>query len=115
MLSYVGNEVLLTLDPGLLSPILPANAGANQTKVAGAIDNALLGGGNLSNAFSAIFNLSGNNLLNGLTQLSGETATGSQQTTFNAMTPVHGADDRPVHRRSQRCFHITVRCDALRR
>jgi uncharacterized protein with beta-barrel porin domain len=90
VLSYVGNEVLLTLDPGLLSPILPANAGANQTKVAGAIDNALLGGGNLSNAFSAIFNLSGNNLLNGLTQLSGETATGSQQTTFNAMTQFMG-------------------------
>ncbi len=90
VLSYVGNDVLLTLDPGLLSPVLPANAGANQNKIAGAIDNGLLGGGNLSNAFSAIFNLSGNNLLNGLTQLSGETATGSQQTTFHAMTQFMG-------------------------
>jgi len=90
ILSYVGNDVLLTLDPGLLSPILPGNAGANQTRVAGAIDNALLAGNNLSNAFSAIFNYSGNNLLNGLTQLSGETATGSQQTTFNAMTQFLG-------------------------
>jgi autotransporter-associated beta strand protein len=85
-LSYVGNNVVLTLDPGLLSPILPANAGANHIKVAGAIDNALLGGSSLSNAFSATFNLSANNLLNGLNQLSGETATGSQQTTFQAMT-----------------------------
>ncbi len=90
VLSYVGNDVLLTLDPGLLSPILPGSTGANQNRIAGAIDNALLGGSNLSNAFSAIFNLSGNNLLNGLTQLSGETATGSQQTTFNAMTQFMG-------------------------
>ena len=90
VLSYVGNDVLLTLDPGLLSPILPANASANNRNVAGAIDTALLGGANLSNAFSAIFNLSGNNLLNGLTQISGETATGSQQTTFNAMNQFMG-------------------------
>lgn len=95
VLSYVGNDVLLTLDPGLLSPILPASANANQIKVAGAIDNALLAGNNLSTAFSAIFNLSGNNLLNGLTQLSGETATGSQQTTFNAMTQFMGVMTDP--------------------
>ena len=50
----------------------------------------LLGGSNLSNAFSAIFNLSGNNLLNGLTQISGETAAGSQQTTFHAMNQFMG-------------------------
>jgi uncharacterized protein with beta-barrel porin domain len=85
VLSYVGNDVLLTLDPGLLSPVLSANASANNRNVAGGIDNALLGGANMSNAFSAIFNLSGNALQNGLTQISGETATGTQQTTFNAM------------------------------
>jgi len=90
VLSYVGNDVLLSLDPGLLSPILPANAGINHKNVAGAIDNGLLGGANLSNAFSAIFNLSGNNLLNGLTQLSGESASGSQQTTFSAMNQFMG-------------------------
>ena len=95
VLSYVGNDVFLTLDPGLLSPILSANATGNQKNVAGAIDNALLGGSNMSNAFSAIFNLSGNNLLNGLTQLSGETATGSQQTTFNAMTQFMGVMTDP--------------------
>jgi uncharacterized protein with beta-barrel porin domain len=85
VLSIVGNTVLLTLQPGLLSPLLPANSPANRVKVAGAIDSALLAGNNLSNAFSAIFNASGNALLNGVTQISGETATGSQQTTFNAM------------------------------
>ncbi|MFB9266487.1 autotransporter domain-containing protein [Bradyrhizobium erythrophlei] len=90
VLSYVGNDVLLSLDPGLLSPNLPANASTNHRNVAGAIDNGLLGGANLSNAFSAIFNLSDDNLLKGLTQLSGETAAGSQQTTFNAMTQFMG-------------------------
>ena len=95
VLSYVGNDVLLTLDPGLLTPFLPANAAVNQIKVAGAIDNALVGGSNLSNAFSAIFNLNGNNLLGGLTQISGETATGSQQTTFDAMTQFMGVMTDP--------------------
>ncbi|MCC8963891.1 autotransporter domain-containing protein [Bradyrhizobium sp. Pear76] len=90
VLSYIGNDVLLSVDPGLLSPILPANAGVNHRSVAGAIDNGLLGSANLSNAFSAIFNLSGDNLLNGLTQLSGESAAGSQQTTFNAMNQFMG-------------------------
>ena len=90
VLTYVGDNVLLTLLPGLLSPALPANAPANQVRVAGAIDNALLAGNNPTNAFNAIFNTSGNALLNGLTQLSGETATGSQQTTFNAMTQFLG-------------------------
>ncbi|WP_158231236.1 autotransporter outer membrane beta-barrel domain-containing protein [Bradyrhizobium sp. C9] len=88
VLSYVGNDVLLSVDPGMLSPILPANAGINHRAVARAIDNSLLGGANLSNAFSAIFKV--DNLLNGLTQLSGETATGSQQTTFNAMNQFMG-------------------------
>jgi len=90
VLTYVGDNVLLTLLPGLLSPALPANAPANQVKVAGAIDNALLAGNNPTNAFNAIFNASGNALLNSLTQASGETATGSQQTTFNAMTQFLG-------------------------
>jgi uncharacterized protein with beta-barrel porin domain len=90
LLSYVGHDVFLTLGPGLLSLILPANAGANQKNVAGAVDNALLAGVSPSTAFGSIFGLTGNNLLNGLTQMSGETATGSQQTTFNAMTQFMG-------------------------
>ena len=87
--------------PALPGPVGQCH-GANQKNVAGAIDNALLGGSNMSNAFSAIFNLSGDNLLNGLTQLSGETATGSQQTTFNAMTQFLGIMTRSLHRRPRR-------------
>ena len=44
-LTYVGNDVLVTLDPGLLSPILPGNASINNRNVAAGIDNALEGGG----------------------------------------------------------------------
>jgi uncharacterized protein with beta-barrel porin domain len=83
-------DVFLSLGPGLLTPLLPAGANQNVTAVAGAVDNALLGGTSPSTAFASIFNLTGNNLLTGLTQMSGETATGSQQTTINAMTQFMG-------------------------
>jgi uncharacterized protein with beta-barrel porin domain len=84
-LSYVGNDVLLTLDPGSLSSSLPGNASINQRNVAAGIDNGLAGGGALPAGFNALFGLSGTPLLNALTQASGETATGAQQTSFNAM------------------------------
>ncbi len=99
MLSYVGNDVLLTLQQGLLSPALPDNANANQVKVAGAIDNALLGGNNLPGGFNALFSLTGTNLQNALTQISGETAVGSQQTTFNAMGQFMGVMTDPFMNR----------------
>jgi uncharacterized protein with beta-barrel porin domain len=89
-LSYVGNDVLLTVDPGLLSPNLPDSAGRNQKAVATAIDNALVSGGTMPSQFNALFALTGDALRNALTQTSGETATGSQQTTFNAMTQFMG-------------------------
>jgi autotransporter-associated beta strand protein len=100
ILTYAGGDVFLTLAPGLLSPLLPGNANANQTKVAGAIDTGILAGNSLSNAFSAIFNLSGAGLLNGLTQISGETATGSQQTTFDAMGQFMGLLTDPFMNRT---------------
>ncbi|MDE5457355.1 autotransporter domain-containing protein [Bradyrhizobium sp. CSA112] len=84
-LTYVGNDVLLTLDPGLLSSSLLGNANINQRNVAAGIDNALIGGATMPASFNALFALSGNALLDALTQASGETATGTQQTTFNAM------------------------------
>jgi uncharacterized protein with beta-barrel porin domain len=90
-LSYVGNSVLLTLDPGLLSPNLPGSGNVNQKNVAAGIDNALANGATLPAAFNALFALSpGAPLLNALTQVSGETATGSQQTTFDAMNQFMG-------------------------
>jgi T5SS/PEP-CTERM-associated repeat protein len=83
--TYSGNNVLLTLDPGLLSPSLPGFANINQKNVAAGIDNALLAGGSMTTGFNTLFNATGQNLLNGLTQASGEVATGAQQGTFNAM------------------------------
>jgi autotransporter-associated beta strand protein len=84
-LSYVGDTVLLTVDPGLLSPSLSGAGNINQRNVAAGIDNALIGGSAMPAAFNALFALSGDGLLNALTQASGETATGSQQATFDAM------------------------------
>ena len=78
-LSYTANNVLLTLTsqlgqmPGL---------NANQHAVATALDTALNAGGN-SGALGGIFL---GNVAQNLTQASGETATGSQQTTFDAMS-----------------------------
>jgi uncharacterized protein with beta-barrel porin domain len=74
----------------LLSPNLPGSATGNQRNVAAGIDNALVGGATLPAAFNALFALSGTPLLNALTQASGETATGSQQTTFDAMNQFMG-------------------------
>jgi len=41
VLTYVGGNVLMTLDPGMLSPVLAPGATANQRSVAGAIDRAI--------------------------------------------------------------------------
>ena len=84
-LSYVGNNVVLTLDPGLLSPALPGFSSINQKNVAAGIDNAVLAGVNPPPGFNALFNLSGVQLGNALTQASGEAATGVQQGSFTAM------------------------------
>jgi uncharacterized protein with beta-barrel porin domain len=94
-LSYVGNDVLLTVDPGLLSPNLPGNATINQKNVAAGIDNALIAGANLPAGFNALFALAGTGLANALTQVFGEIATGSQQTTFNAMNQFMGVMTDP--------------------
>jgi uncharacterized protein with beta-barrel porin domain len=93
-LSYIGGSVFLTLDPGLLSPSL-SSANRNQTSVAAVIDNALLAGTNLPAGFNALFGLSGSSLNAALTQASGETATGSQQTTFDAMNLFMGVMTDP--------------------
>jgi autotransporter-associated beta strand protein len=93
-LSYVGNSVLLTLDPGRLSSNLPGNGNINQRNVATAVDDALTGS-TMPAGFNPLFALSGQGLLNALTQLSGEAGTGSQQTTFNAMNQFTGVMTDP--------------------
>ena len=98
-LSYSNTDVFLNV-----SAALGAGGGlnVNQQNLARAINNFFNGGGALPPGFSPLFGLSGGNLGNALSQLSGETATGSQQATFNAMTHVHGRVDRSVHRRPRR-------------
>jgi uncharacterized protein with beta-barrel porin domain len=91
-LSQDARDVFLTVDPGGMNSFtsaLPSSATTNQVNVAKAID-AGLAGGTLPAGFLALGNLPVTNLLGALTQLSGETATGSQQTTFQAMTQFLG-------------------------
>ena len=54
----------------------------NQTNVANALNNFFNSGGALPPNFVTIFGLTGGNLANALTLLSGEAATGSQQVAF---------------------------------
>jgi hypothetical protein len=84
------HDVFLTVDSGSFAAVLPASASVNQLNVAKAIDAGLAGGGALPAGFLALGNLPVTNLPGALTQISGETATGSQQTTFQAMTQFLG-------------------------
>jgi autotransporter-associated beta strand protein len=78
-LSYDTNNVYLNYR---FTPVLPAGLNRNQQGVAGA---AITGAGNVFNAGGAIPVVFGALTPAMLTQISGETATGSQQTTFDAM------------------------------
>ncbi|WP_136622784.1 autotransporter domain-containing protein, partial [Mesorhizobium sp. 10.2.3] len=81
-LSYTPSDVLLNLTASLgAGTSLPGNPQA----VASTLNNFFNNGGALPPGFLGLFGLSGGNLSSALSQTSGETATGSQQTTFNAM------------------------------
>ena len=81
-LSFSATDVFLTPTANLGAG---SNLNQNQQNVAGAINNFFNSGGTLPPAFGTLFALTGNNLSSALSQVSGEVATGSQQTTFNAM------------------------------
>jgi uncharacterized protein with beta-barrel porin domain len=81
-LSYSPTDVFLNLTANLGGS---GGLGANQQHVASNINNAFNSGGTLPSGFLNLFELSGTPLSNALTQVSGETAVGSQQATFNAM------------------------------
>jgi uncharacterized protein with beta-barrel porin domain len=68
---------------------------ARQQNLANGINTFFNGGGTLPPGFTALFGLSGPGLANAVTQISGETATGSQQTTFNAMNQFMGVMTDP--------------------
>jgi uncharacterized protein with beta-barrel porin domain len=78
-LIYSGNNVLLNLMSGLGQ--LPGET-VNQRAVGSALDAAFNAAGGVSGPLSAIFT---GNIVQNLAQVSGEVATGSQQTTFDAM------------------------------
>jgi outer membrane autotransporter protein len=90
-LSYSGGNVLLTLDPGLLSPMLPAFATVNQRNVAAAIDNGLTSGRDLPAGFDGLFNLSATGLTTALGQLSGETHASTAGALVDEASYVRGA------------------------
>jgi hypothetical protein len=56
--------------------------GQNQRNLAGALNGFFNNGGALPPGFVSVFGLTGGNLANALSQLSGEAATGSQQVAF---------------------------------
>jgi len=84
-LSYTSTDVLLNLTATLGQQNLGASLPGNQQGIASSINNFFNNGGTLPPGFGTLFGLTGNNLSSALSQVSGETATGSQQTTFNAM------------------------------
>ena len=79
-LSYDGHDAFLNL---ALNFVVPAGLNGNQQNVGNALGNFLNATGSIPMVFGAL-------TPNGLTQISGETATGSQQTTFDAMTQFMG-------------------------
>src|SRR5215831_15795992 len=94
-LSYTATDVILNLTAALggLTPLGAPNApggsgvpacafNMNQCNVANALNTFFNSGGTLPPAFVSIFGLTGANLANALTLLSGEAATGAQQGAF---------------------------------
>jgi uncharacterized protein with beta-barrel porin domain len=77
-LSYTATDVILNLTATLGAPGLSIN----QSNVADALNTFFNNGGALPPNFLALFGLTGGNLANALTLLSGEAATGAQQGAF---------------------------------
>lgn len=77
-------DVLINLT-AQLGALSSGGLNRNQRNVADALNGFFNGGGALPPGFVAVFGLTGAPLAGALTQLSGETATGAQQTTFDAM------------------------------
>ena len=88
-LTYPGNTAVLNITAELVPPVPPSPPGpptpplpVDPANVANAIDNFFNNGGALPPRFVALFGLSGSNLVNALSQLSGESATGAQRVAF---------------------------------
>jgi uncharacterized protein with beta-barrel porin domain len=81
-LSYDANNVFVDLRAALGGG---SALNQNQQAAASAINTFANAGGSLPTGFANLFGLTGTSLAGALTQISGETATGVQQTTFSAM------------------------------
>jgi autotransporter-associated beta strand protein len=86
-LSYTNSDVILNLIATLGQPSGPSALGTtglseNQRNVANALNTFFNNGGALPPNFVTIFGLTGGNLANALSQLSGEAATGAQRVGF---------------------------------
>jgi uncharacterized protein with beta-barrel porin domain len=84
-LSYTASDVILNLTATLgggPSALGTGGLSINQRNVANSLNNFFNGGGALPPAFVSVFGLTGSNLGNALSQLSGEAATGGQQAAF---------------------------------
>ena len=89
-LSYTATDAILNLTATLGQPSGPSGPGAlgtgglsfNQFNVANSLNNFFNNGGTLPASFVGIFGLTGANLASGLSQLSGEAATGAQKVGF---------------------------------
>jgi autotransporter-associated beta strand protein len=86
-LSYTPTDVVLNLTAALGAGL---GLSQNQQNVAGAVNNFFNNGGALPPNFLPLFGLTGANLANALTLLSGEPATGAQQGAFQLMTQFLG-------------------------
>jgi uncharacterized protein with beta-barrel porin domain len=86
VVSYDANDVFLTLNFSLFTPLLPSNATINERDVAAALDAFVQGGGTLPPGFTNIFNFSPQQILNAINQLTGEVGTGAAQTGFQLTT-----------------------------
>ncbi|HMG78951.1 MAG TPA: autotransporter domain-containing protein, partial [Xanthobacteraceae bacterium] len=82
-LTYTPTDVLLGLNANLG---LGGNLNINQQNVANALNNFFNAGGALPAGFLPVFNFTGANLQNALTQLSGEANVDGQAVTFQQMT-----------------------------
>jgi uncharacterized protein with beta-barrel porin domain len=88
---YTPTTVLLNFD----GSISLSGLAANQQQVASAINAGFANGASLPFGFANLFGLSGPNLSAALQMIDGETATGAQQTTFQAMNQFMGVMTDP--------------------
>jgi uncharacterized protein with beta-barrel porin domain len=91
-LAYDNNNAYLNLTLNFTSPNAGIGLNGNQQAVSNAITNFFNTNGSIPMVFGAL-------TPNGLTQISGEIATGSQQTTFDAMTQFMGVMTDPFMNR----------------